>query len=63
LHFKDIDPVVKSQVVEKRIGFYNACALGLFCNLGKGAIDFAALRKVMESNAFLAGRQWSKTAI
>ena len=52
LHFKDIDPAVKSHVVEKRIGFYNACALGLFCNLGKGAVDFAALRKVMASNAF-----------
>jgi inosose dehydratase len=52
LHLKDTDPVVKSHVVEKRIGFYDACAMGLFCNIGRGAVDFVALRKVMESNAF-----------
>jgi inosose dehydratase len=52
LHFKDIDPVVKKRVIEQRIGFYDACALGLFCNLGCGAVDFTALRKAMENNGF-----------
>ena len=50
--YAGFDPVVKNRVVEKRIGFYEACAQGLFCNIGRGAVDFAALRQAMEANAF-----------
>jgi inosose dehydratase len=52
LHLKDIDPVVKNRVVEKRVGFYDACAQGLFCNLGRGTVDFAALQQAMQAKAF-----------
>ena len=52
LHFKDVDPAVKATVIADRIGFYDACAQGLFCNLGKGAVDFVALREALEANHY-----------
>jgi len=47
VHFKDIDPVVKAAVVAHRTGFYEACGQGIFCNLGKGITDFAAVRSLL----------------
>jgi len=47
VHFKDIDPVVKADVVAKRTDFYKACGQGIFCNLGKGMTDFAAVRNLL----------------
>lgn len=52
IHFKDVDPRVKAQVVEERIGFYDACARGLFCNLGQGAVDFEAMRDALAEHGF-----------
>ncbi|MEP5152951.1 TIM barrel protein, partial [Planktotalea sp.] len=36
MHFKDIDPTVKADVVANRTDFYKACGQGIFCNLGQG---------------------------
>lgn len=47
MHFKDIDPAVKSDVIAKRTGFYDACGQGIFCNLGDGDVDFPAVRQVL----------------
>ena len=47
MHFKDIDPVVKARAVAARMGFYDATGQGIFCNLGKGDVDFAAVRQVL----------------
>ncbi len=47
IHFKDIDPVVKADVVAKRTDFYTACGQGIFCNLGKGDVDFKAVRQIL----------------
>lgn len=52
MHFKDIDPVVKAGVIENRTGFYDACGEGIFCNLGKGDVDFAAVRQVLLDAGF-----------
>ncbi|MCW1951014.1 MAG: sugar phosphate isomerase/epimerase [Octadecabacter sp.] len=52
MHFKDIDPVVKADVVAKRTDFYTACGQGIFCNLGQGDVDFAAVRQVLLDNNF-----------
>ena len=52
MHFKDIDPIVKAQVVAKRTGFYDACAQGIFCNLGQGDVDFPAVRQILLDNGF-----------
>jgi inosose dehydratase len=47
VHFKDIDPAVRADVVTKRTGFYKACGQGIFCNLGKGMTDFHAVRQLL----------------
>ncbi|MEP2029855.1 MAG: TIM barrel protein [Paracoccaceae bacterium] len=52
IHFKDIDPKVKAQVVEERTDFYEACAQGIFCNLGDGDVDFPNVRQVLLDNGF-----------
>ncbi|MDG1863170.1 MAG: TIM barrel protein [Yoonia sp.] len=52
MHFKDINPVVKADVVENRTDFYKACGQGIFCNLGQGDVDFPAVRQVLLDNNF-----------
>jgi inosose dehydratase len=47
VHFKDIDPAVRADVVANRTGFYKACGQGIFCNLGKGMTDFEAVRQLL----------------
>lgn len=52
MHFKDIDPVVKADVVSKRTDFYTACGQGIFCNLGQGDVDFPAVRQTLLDAGF-----------
>ncbi|MEL6297161.1 MAG: TIM barrel protein [Pseudomonadota bacterium] len=52
MHFKDIDPNVKAEVVANRTGFYDACGQGIFCNLGDGDVDFKAVRQVLLDAGF-----------
>lgn len=52
MHFKDIDPVVKADVIAKRTGFYDACGQGIFCNLGDGDVDFPRVRQLLEEGGF-----------
>ena len=52
MHFKDIDPQVKARAIAARTGFYEACAQGIFCNLGDGEVDFAQVRRLLLDNGF-----------
>ena len=52
MHFKDIDPAVKADVMDKGTGFYDACGQGIFCNLGQGDVDFKRVRQVLLDNGF-----------
>ncbi len=52
MHFKDIDPAVKAKAIENRTGFYEACAQGIFCNLGDGEVDFLAVRERLVASGF-----------
>ena len=52
MHFKDIDPVVKADVVANRTDFYKACGQGIFCNLGRGDVDFPAVRQILLDSGF-----------
>ena len=52
MHFKDIDPVVKARTVANRTDFYKACGEGIFCNLGKGDVDFPAVHKRLLAAGF-----------
>ncbi len=52
MHFKDIDPVVKADVIANRTDFYEACGQGIFCNLGDGETDFPAVRQLLLDHGF-----------
>lgn len=52
MHFKDIDPAVKADVVTNRTDFYEACGQGIFCNLGQGDVDFPAVRNILVNAGF-----------
>jgi inosose dehydratase len=52
MHFKDIDPVVKARAVANRTGFYDACGQGIFCNLGRGDVDFVKVRQLLLDAGF-----------
>ncbi|WP_299935079.1 TIM barrel protein [uncultured Pelagimonas sp.] len=52
MHFKDIDPKVKADVISNRTGFYDACGQGIFCKLGQGDVDFPAVRQVLLDAGF-----------
>jgi len=52
MHFKDIDPAVKADVVANRTDFYKACGQGIFCNLGQGDVDFPAVRQCLLDSGF-----------
>ncbi len=52
MHFKDIDPAIKADVIAKSTGFYDACGQGIFCNLGQGDVDFPAVRQVLLDAGF-----------
>ena len=52
MHFKDIDPKVKADVVANRTDFYTACGQGIFCNLGEGDVDFPRVRQILLDNGF-----------
>ncbi|MEL6807894.1 MAG: TIM barrel protein [Pseudomonadota bacterium] len=52
MHFKDIDPQVKADVIARRTGFYDACGQGIFCNLGDGDVDFSTVRQILLDAGF-----------
>ena len=52
MHFKDIDPKVKADVIANRTGFYDACGQGIFCNLGEGDVDFPQVRQILLEAGF-----------
>ncbi|MEM1301397.1 MAG: TIM barrel protein [Pseudomonadota bacterium] len=52
MHFKDIDPIVKADVITKSTGFYDACGEGIFCKLGLGDVDFPAVRQALIDAGF-----------
>lgn len=52
MHFKDIDPGVKADVIANGTGFYDACGQGIFCNLGEGDVDFPRVREILLENGF-----------
>lgn len=47
IHFKDIDPLVFSRVMGERIRFFDACAEGVMCPIGRGNIDYPAVRRLL----------------
>ncbi|MDO8881782.1 MAG: TIM barrel protein [Pseudotabrizicola sp.] len=47
IHFKDIDAAVFNRVLGERIRFFDACAVGVMCPIGRGMIDYPAIRSLL----------------
>jgi inosose dehydratase len=47
-HFKDCDPRVAREAREQQWDYFTAIRRGLFCELGRGAVNFAAARDALE---------------
>ena len=48
-HFKDINPEVHHKVLSDGVAFFDAISLGVFCPVGQGMVDFAALATEIET--------------
>ena len=51
-HFKNVDPEIRKQVERDSIAFAPAVTIGMFCELSQGAVDFSALKDVLEAVNF-----------
>lgn len=47
IHFKDVDLDVYRQVMGERIRFFDACGKGVMCPIGKGVVDYPAIRRLL----------------
>jgi inosose dehydratase len=43
VHFKDCSPTVAAAVRQQGLSYFEAVRRGVFCELGKGSVDFAAI--------------------
>ncbi|WP_321852320.1 TIM barrel protein [Burkholderia diffusa] len=48
MHFKNIDREVHAQCIAEGVDFFSAIAWGIFCPLGKGVVDFVAVRDALD---------------
>jgi inosose dehydratase len=47
MHLKNIDPAVHTRAIAEGLDFFSAIARGIFCPLGRGVVDFAAVRDAL----------------
>ncbi|AHK47533.1 putative sugar phosphate isomerase/epimerase IoIE (plasmid) [Ensifer adhaerens OV14] len=47
IHFKDIDTKVYAEVMKEHIRFFDACAKGVMCPIGRGSIDYQSVRALL----------------
>lgn len=47
VHFKDIDAVKFDDAMGRRIRFFEACAEGVMCPIGRGCIDYPGIRQAL----------------
>lgn len=49
VHFKDCDPEVAQEARRKEFGYFEAVRRGVFCELGKGCVDFPSVLSDLRS--------------
>jgi len=52
IHFKDIDPDVYARVMDRHVRFFDACAEGIMCPIGRGRIDYPAIRTLLSARGY-----------
>lgn len=48
VHFKDVNDSVYKQVLTERIRFFEGCGKGSMCPIGKGSLDYPAIKQALE---------------
>lgn len=48
VHFKDVNESIYRQVMGEHIRFFDGCGKGAMCPIGKGALDYPAIRSALE---------------
>ena len=52
LHIKNVDAVLQNRVQAQEIPFIRAVEMGMFCELSRGVVDYAAFRDLLEEIQF-----------
>lgn len=52
VHFKDCDPAVADAARKENLDYFQAVARGVFCELGKGCVDFAHIAGWLRQRAY-----------
>jgi inosose dehydratase len=52
IHFKDYDSEVGRQVAEKNLDYFQAVEAGVFCELGKGKVDFGSVVDILNTKGY-----------
>ena len=52
VHFKDMQPELAQRAREEEWDYFEALRHGIFCELGDGCVDFAAVRDWMQRNGY-----------
>lgn len=47
IHFKDVDQAIYEDMLKIEIDFFEACAKGVMCPIGTGAIDYPGINKAL----------------
>ncbi|WP_246208574.1 sugar phosphate isomerase/epimerase family protein [Anaerotalea alkaliphila] len=52
LHFKDIDRKVYDEVMNEKIRFFDACAKGVMCPIGKGVLPYEDIHRTLQEMGY-----------
>jgi inosose dehydratase len=52
VHYKDCDPAVAARARQEELGYLDAVQAQLFCQLGDGAVDFAAITASLHARQY-----------
>ena len=52
VHFKDCDPDVAEQSQSEKWDYFNSIRNGIFCELGKGDVDFLRIKSELKKNGY-----------
>lgn len=48
VHFKDINASVYDKALKDKMGFFDACNLGVMCSIGRGCLDYNSIFKTLK---------------
>jgi inosose dehydratase len=52
VHFKDFDPAVRDKATEQSWDYFQSVQNGVFCELGKGAVPFDAVKTLLQEEGY-----------